>query len=524
MKPSMSAAWVRKVWKRTIWPTPEPAASSTARTFSKACRVWVTTSPGPTSFPARSAPTCPATTTSSPPGATMPCEYIPNVGPSVFEVTALTRASPGSAETNVLEVGGLAVDAARGWRDPVGHSAALGHRLHQAPHVGLVLLGGQPVAIARVPLRLSDDPAVRRHLDLREGADGAPESAVGQGEREVDAVALDDLVPAVHPALAVRDVVVAEPLVERDERPLLAGDDLVAGQRRHGVGAVLEPMIVLLLRLLEAALETHGVEVGRVGRDLGAEQVERDRAVEVDVLLDRGQIHRAVAPHVVGLVLPHDLAGPLPDAPHPALAHEHVVGFLGQHEAAGARQRVEAALGQARELVLAVPVGEEAEHEEREPVRRPLVEGAQDAGLVVVARAALQERLRLLAAVAAEVGVEDVHHRPQVAALLDIDLEEIAQVVERRAGPAQVPLLLHRGGLGVALGHDQPSERPPVLAGDLLPGGLALVIAEVDLTARLRLGEEDAPAVLGHPGVVELGPALGVHAGRGAQVDLLGLE
>src|SRR6266851_5403920 len=319
MKPSMSAAWVRKVWKRTIWPTPEPAASSTARTFSKACRVWVTTSPGPTSFPARSAPTCPATTTSSPPGATMPCEYIPNVGPSVFEVTALTRASPGSAETNVLEVGGLAVDAARGWRDPVGHSAALGHRLHQAPHVGLVLLGGQPVAMARVPLRLSDDPAVRRHLDLREGADGAPESAVGQGEREVDAVALDDLVPAVHPALAVRDVVVAEPLVERDERPLLAGDDLVAG-----------------------------------------------------------------------LVLPHDLAGPLHDAPHPALAHEHVVGLLGQHEAAGARQRVEAALGQARELVLAVPVGEEAEHEEREPVRRPLVEGAQDAGLVVVAGAALQ--------------------------------------------------------------------------------------------------------------------------------------
>src|SRR5258705_6446886 len=461
MKPSMSAAWGRKVWKRTIWRTPEPAASSTARTFSKAWRVWATTSPGPMSFPARSAPTCPATTTNSPPGATMPCEYIPSVGPSAFPVIALTRVSPGSAEADVLEVSGSAVDAPRGRRDPVGHLAGLGDRLHQAPHVGLVLRGGQPLVMVRVPLRLADHPAVRRDLHLREGADRAPEAAVGQGEREVDAVALDDLVPAVHPALAVRDVVVAESLIERHERPLLAGDDLVPGQRRHRVGAVLEPVVVLPLGLLEAALEAHGVEVGRVGRDLGAEQVERDRAVEVDVLLHRGQVHPAVAPDVVGLVLPHDLAGPLHDAPHPALAHEHVVGFLGQHEAAGARQRVEAALGQARELVLAVPVGEGAGHEEREPVRGPLVEGAQDAGLVVVAGAPLQERLRLLAAVAAEVGVEDVHHRPQVAALLDIDLEEIAQVVERRAGPAQVPLLLQRGGLGGALGHDQPSSTPP---------------------------------------------------------------
>src|ERR1700730_3850816 len=523
MKPSMSAAWVRKVWKRTTWRMLDPAASSTARTFSKAWRVWATASPGPTSFPARSAATCPATTTSSPPGAIMPCEYSPNAGPGVFEVTALT-ASPASAETNVLEIGGLAVDAAGRRRDPVGDLAALGHRLHEAAHVGLVLVGGEPVAMARVPLRLADDPPVRRHLDLREGADGAPEAAMGQGEREVDTVALDDLVPAVQPALAVRDVVVAEPLVERDERALLAGDDLVPGQRRHRVGAVLEPVIVLLLGLLEAALQAHGVEVGRVGGDLGAEQVERDRAVEVDVLLDGGQVHPPVAPHVVGLVLPHDLAGPLHDAPHPALAHEHVVGFLGQHEAAGARQRVEAALGQARELVLAVPVGEEAEHEEREPVRRPLVEGAQDAGLVVVPGAALQQRLRLLAAVAPEVGVEDVHHRPQVAALLHVDLEEVAQIVERRARPAEVPLLLDRRGLGISLRHDQPSERPAVLAGHLLPRGLAQVVAEVDMSARLRLGEEDAPAVLRHPGVVELGPALGVHAGRGAQVGLLGLE
>ena len=60
----------------------------------------------------------------------------------------------------------------------------------------------------------------------------------------------------------------------------------------------------------------------------------------------------------------HRLAGALDDARHAGLADEHVVRFLGQHEAAGARQRVEAGLRQRRELHLAVAVGEEGEHEE----------------------------------------------------------------------------------------------------------------------------------------------------------------
>jgi len=37
-----------------------------------------------------------------------------------------------------------------------------------------------------------------------------------------------------------------------------------------------------------------------------------------------------------------------------------------------------------------------------------------------------------------------------MAAFLDIDLEQIAQIVERRAGLAEAALLLDRGGLGVA--------------------------------------------------------------------------
>src|SRR5207244_9654768 len=62
-----------------------------------------------------------------------------------------------------------------------------------------------------------------------------------------------------------------------------------------------------------------------------------------------------------------------------------------------------------------------------------------------------------------------------------------------------------------------------VLAGHLLPRGLALVIAEGDRAVGLRLGEEDAPAVVGHLEIAELRPALRVHADGGAQVDVPGL-
>jgi hypothetical protein len=53
--------------------------------------------------------------------------------------------------------------------------------------------------------------------------------------------------------------------------------------------------------------------------------------------------------------------------------------LFGQHEAAGARQRIEAGLRQRVQLHLAIAVGEIGEHEERQPVRRGLVEGPQHA-------------------------------------------------------------------------------------------------------------------------------------------------
>ncbi len=144
--------------------------------------------------------------------------------------------------------------------------------------------------------------------------------------------------------------------------------------------------------------------------------------------------------------------------PDARLADEHVVRLLGQHEAARARERVEAGLGERAELVLAVAVGEVREHEERQPVGRLLVERAEDPRVVGVARAALEQRFGFLAAVAAEVRVQQVDHRPQMAAFLDVDLEEVAQIVERRAGEPEMPLLLDGCRLGVALRDDQPPQ------------------------------------------------------------------
>ena len=65
---------------------------------------------------------------------------------------------------------------------------------------------------------------------------------------------------------------------------------------------------------------------------------------------------------VVGIVdarFLHRFAGPLHDAADAGLADEHVMGLFGQHEAAGARQRIEAGLREALQLHLAVAIGED---------------------------------------------------------------------------------------------------------------------------------------------------------------------
>jgi hypothetical protein len=207
--------------------------------------------------------------------------------------------------------------------------------------------------------------------------------------------------------------------------------------------------------------------------------------VQVELLLDGRQVDHAQRPDaldVVGSVdagLLHRLAGALDDAADAGLADEHVVRFLGQHEAAGARQRIEAGLRQRLELHLAVAVGEEGEHEEDSQSGVASLKAPSMRGAVGIARAA-RSRPRPLRGRRAEILVQQIDHRPEMAAFLDVHLEQVAHVVERRRGLAEMALLLDRRRLGVALDHDQAAQHGAVLARHFLPGRLALVLAEGD--------------------------------------------
>ena len=307
-----------------------------------------------------------------------------------------------------------------------------------------------------------------------------------------------------------------------DQRGHLGQANLAFVQRVDHHRVVGQPVVVLAPLLHPAALQPGGVVVGHVGGGLTAEQVERDAVVEVQVLLDHLQRDDAERGHVVGVVLHHDLSGAGHHPVHPGGAHHHVVGLLLEHELTRPGQRVERALLQRAELVLAVPVGEVREHVERQPVRGLLVERAEDAGRVLAARVAVQQLLGLIPPFAAEVGLQQVDHGPQVPPLLHVDLEQVAQVVQGRRGGAQVALLLYAGRLGVALDDQQPLQVGAVLARDLLPGGLAPVLAEGDAPAGVALGQEDAPPVVLHGHVPEVGPAFAADVDRGPQVHVLG--
>src|SRR5450631_1206340 len=97
--------------------------------------------------------------------------------------------------------------------------------------------------------------------------------------------------------------------------------------------------------------------------------------------------------------------------------------FFSQHELGGSREGIEPALRQRAQLKLAVAVGEVSEHEQRQPIRRALVERSENARVVDVAAAALEQCIRLFAAVTAKVTVQQIDHCPEMTAFFHIDLE-----------------------------------------------------------------------------------------------------
>ena len=268
-------------------------------------------------------------------------------------------------------------------------------------------------------------------------------------------------------------------------------------------------MIVVDLLFLVAALQTGGEIIGGVGRKFRSEQIDRNGKVEVEIALDGVEIDAAMGRDILRFMRLHQFAGPLNDALNTGVADEHMVRFFGQHEAAGARQGVECRFGEGGQLIFAVAIGEEGEHEIGQPIRRMFVEGAKNARPIDVARAPFQEPLGFFAPVAAKMRVQQIGHGPQVPAFFDVDLKEVAQIVKRRAGEAEHALLLDARRFGIALRHDQAAQRRAVFARHVLPHRVALVCTERDAPVGLRLGEENAPAIFRHFDIAKIRPAVG---------------
>ncbi len=108
-----------------------------------------------------------------------------------------------------------------------------------------------------------------------------------------------------------------------------------------------------------------------------------------------------------------------------------------------------------------------------------------------------------------------------MAALFDVDLEQVAEVVHARATLAQPPLLFDRCWLGVALGHDQAAQLVAELARHLLPDRLAVKVTEADAPIVDRIGEEDAPAILRQLDHLKVRPSRGIDADGGTHIDLV---
>src|SRR5215471_4845343 len=184
----------------------------------------------------------------------MPAPMVP--APTTATGAALSITGWSLCEVNVVVVEWLAVDAVARRCDPCGNLAPLVHRLHQGPNVCLVHVRGQPLALAALPLLGRDLLAVRGGLDPGERADLAVEGDVRQLQPLPDASLLQDAVPPLDAALAVRDVLAAQVGVEADQRrDLRLPDALLArpgvlGQRVHH-DRVAGQLVVVLAPVLQ---------------------------------------------------------------------------------------------------------------------------------------------------------------------------------------------------------------------------------------------------------------------------------
>ena len=123
------------------------------------------------------------------------------------------------------------------------------------------------------------------------------ERAVRKPQFEVDTGVGDDAIPCAQHRLAVVDVVVAQPRVDRAERRRIDPLETSVDVLQYAIRRALQLMVVVDLVFVKAPLDAGVERVRRVRRDLGAEQIERYGVVEVDLLLNRRQVDDAVPAH-----------------------------------------------------------------------------------------------------------------------------------------------------------------------------------------------------------------------------------
>src|SRR5262245_3582884 len=140
---------------------------------------------------------------------------------------------------HVFEVAGLVVNADLGRRDPAGEFSRLRLRLHQALDEVAVGIRRQEFVAPLLPVRIAQDLPIRIGLDRGELADVAVERNMRQLELERNADIVDHFVPAPDAVVAVGDIVVAQPHVERGQRRRILVPDLAVDQTQHRIGAAL---------------------------------------------------------------------------------------------------------------------------------------------------------------------------------------------------------------------------------------------------------------------------------------------
>src|SRR6266436_5811685 len=439
--------------------------------------------------------------------------------------TEFKRSLLRSIEANVFKVQRLIIHPPRRGSNPIRKLAELDDTAaHERLHEGMILGSRQPLGFTFLPGFLAQNSSFGADKVSREIADFTMEALVGQGQTEGNAGIVDDALPASHAVGNFLDVIITQPLIQSGQRRDRLGKDFFVYDFGHGIFRLAQDVIVFQLGFTEPPFQAAGEIIRSVRRNVRAVEIQSYAVVKIQVLLNRLEIDHAQGAHVgriIEFMFLHHFAGPLNDAADAGFADEHVMGFLGEHEAASARKRNKTGFGERTKLEFAVAIGEEREHIESEPVGSRFVERAENAGIVGVTGAPPEQRFGFLAAIASEIAMRQIDHGPEVAAFFHVDLENISEVVHGRTRSAEHALLFDGSGLGVSLGDDDAAKGGAVFAGDFLPGGLAFVSAEIYFALLVARLEKNAPAVVRHLDVAELCPAVGFHADGGAQINFI---